>query len=212
MEKLPFDNIPDQPEEIVLSPEILKNIEDLERIKYLSPRFKGYIILVYAGIKPATIFQMNNRSGKKESNFEQEIEKLQSVLDTFRLSYAVQSSDRERKIVSFFVAKDKETRDEFLAAYDGKLRSPERDERLGTVLGFPPTAVEAFSHNEENIIREKDLPQDVRDSEEFVFKHFVLSKNNWQEEFEVVKKMAATVKAYAPNLYNTIINESRSKK
>jgi len=91
----------------------------------------------------------------------------------------------------FFVAKDKTTAEALRNVHEGD------DETYGRLSGFPESAIKAYLGAEENttaLIELGDLPEEVRTQDFMAFATFKLSRGNWREELETVKKWATAIK------------------
>ena len=51
------------------------------------------------------------------------------------------------------------------------------------------------------VIQRWKLPKEIAEQDYIAFLKFVLSKENWQEELETVKKWAEAIKTTDPDLY-----------
>ena len=96
-----------------------------------------------------------------------------------------------------------------------KEQTYEISQELGTLFGFPPTAIEAYASSGEDKSKAEslmyffDLPLDVQKEDAVAFIWFRLSKEHWQEEMETVRRWAEAVKRRAPALYMRCVEEYR---
>jgi hypothetical protein len=80
----------------------------------------------------------------------------------------------------------------------------ELERKKGLSLGFPETAVDAWVSKD--LIDQKELPEEMRNSLEYAFVDFRLSRNHWQEEFELVKERAHKIQELAPKIFESVIS------
>ena len=104
----------------------------------------------------------------------------------------------ELKSMKIFIATDKENLEKISKAWKS-----DDTESIGKVLGFPKTAVEAYSKKEDRLYFD-ELPAEIAQADYAKFASFTLSKNNWQEELETAKKWAEAMRKNSPNLYKEI--------
>jgi hypothetical protein len=71
---------------------------------------------------------------------------------------------------------------------------------FGLALGYPSTAVEAFI-NEAEPLDENFLPQEVKQSDAYLFCQYQLSENNWQEELKTAQEWADFIKKTSFNIF-----------
>ncbi len=106
------------------------------------------------------------------------------------------------------------------------------NQKIGLLFGYPQTAVKAFKSivmTEKELKRKimlkglqralldketwhKDLSdkekKDLLEEKVLKFTYFMPSKENWQEELEVVRKWQKIIKDKSPNLYQERLKES----
>lgn len=80
----------------------------------------------------------------------------------------------------------------------------------GEFYGYPKTSVEAYCKAEtENahdlLLRDQELPNEIKEQGLRPFLNFRLSKQHWREELETVRTWAETIKQRAPKLYERIL-------
>lgn len=86
-----------------------------------------------------------------------------------------------------------------------KKAAEESDDKLfGEIYGFPKTSIEAYGKTDETM-NYQELPHQVRDSEEYAFAIFKLSRNNWKEELKTVRRWSEFVKQVSPKIYQEYI-------
>ena len=101
---------------------------------------------------------------------------------------------RLNEICDVFISKDKNDISELIKSIDNK-----DDCRIGMLLGYPKTAVDAFTDGSR--IGRNELSPEVRYSEILNFVQFVLSKNNWQEEVGLVQGWVDELKSVSEITY-----------
>ena len=106
--------------------------------------------------------------------------------------------------VKYIFAKKKEDIEKYKRA-----DQEESDELFGEVYGFPRTAIKAFNQPNSKI-KYYELPEDIRNDEAYAFYTFEMSRENFREEFETMKKWAEFVKQNSPKIYQDYI-EYRKK-
>lgn len=90
-----------------------------------------------------------------------------------------------------------------------------KNEEIGRALGYPESAVDAFIKGEVLDIGEdlksltKEERKALKEEEVFKFLTFGLSKNNWREELELVRRYQKAIKEKSPKIYNEIIKTRR---
>lgn len=108
-----------------------------------------------------------------------------------------------------FVAREPQIAERLKRAHD------EGDERtFGELVGFPPTAVDAYVGSEQGrggkLLDPVDLPAVVRESESMAFAQYRLSKEHWREEIGTARRWAEEVKRVSPHLYAEIVRDYRA--
>lgn len=176
-------------------------IEDLP----VDPLTKSSIILVQSGLKPATV-----------------TENLVSldIISALRASFIVieDKIDLGGVIISLKSEIAEELEQCFLDYKRGIGGFFEKNYRIGILLGFPETAVRAYSTADFNqrherkllLIRERELPPRVRRAEFMAFLNFRLSRENWYSELNTVKLWAEKIKEVGPALYREIVREHKT--
>ena len=110
------------------------------------------------------------------------------------LSYKRYKLSKNKKALDYFCnIKDVDLSDDTIRGKEN------RD--LGKFYGFPDSAIEAFMKGPNAVIQRWKLPKEIAEQDYIAFLKFVLSKENWQEELETVKKWAEAIKTTDPDLY-----------
>lgn len=176
----------------------------LEGVGSLSGIDKMNMLLVAEGLKPASLVEMYFEAGHNEyteADYERDIELTQQVLGRLGLITKVEmNTDPVSRQAIVMMAKDTGQLMELEKARNGS-----RDEgaALGTALGFPKTAVDAFVQGKDKMLTE--IPTEIKDDPARKFVGFVMSKDHWREEIEIGKRNAGLVKKIAPKLYDEVL-------
>ncbi|MEK7173148.1 MAG: hypothetical protein AAB740_04205 [Patescibacteria group bacterium] len=183
------------------NPEI---VNELEKTPFLIDEDKMILLLTLIGEKPAATFYSRLDFGstvEDEKKFLDESDFLSKWLEKSGLVFSIEEkiikSEEGKpisKIVTFNIACDKAALDRLDEADKGNNKK-----EIGLALGYPATAVEAFSKND--VKDRDDLPFDLNGSEVSDFLFFRLSKEHWAEEFETVKRWQMAIKDNFPDFY-----------
>lgn len=113
-----------------------------------------------------------------------------------------ESIEEKREKIIITVAEDQKDLDKYL-----EIIKSGSDEDMGEVYGFPKSAIEAYLKREDNngLIGRKDLPEEIRKQEWSLFASFMMSKDKWRKELEVVKEWAETVNKVSPKIYREYV-------
>lgn len=201
-----------------------KIIEAIENLP-LSQFDRMHLVLTYLGIKPASALEITYRLGvlPEEESANLKALVIENTLKNAGLVLRVKRKSEEKGsvpfvIIDFLVAREEDD----LKRLDRALMN-ENHEEAGKLLGYPSTAVEAFSRGmRENCLEryvictvqtEKkwwlSLPEEERQEllEEGVmnFLTFRLSWQNWREELETVRWWQRTIQEKAPRVYEDIM-------
>ncbi len=160
-----------------------EKIKIIEKLN-LGPSQKADLILVLLGVKKATdipVYKWNDSLEKVR----------ETIVNETKLKLAqLQRESRNRNLVAWYgVARDQNTADQL-----ARLDSSKDHEEFGKMMSFPQTAIDAFIKS--NKLKNEDYP----DMSGIVV-HFALSKDNWQEEVNLLKYWSELIKKYAPDLY-----------
>lgn len=216
-----------QPNETIekeISSEIVKEVEEsLIGAGPRNPEFgttdKINLLLVAAGLKPASdirfiIKEEDGMTGKEFKLNQSDIDKTLDLIRRTGLFFTTEKRTEEIKWKKG--AKKKVTQNEELEILIGHTQEDldalvttwrgNDDKALGTALGFPETAVEAFEDRkkwaDDNEIV-KELSQE--EIELMKFKLFRLSADNWREELSKIKPRADFIKRVSPKLYDKLM-------
>lgn len=183
------------------------------------------LFLIAEGLKPAgSLGFVATRNGGEGTDpivieaFEKDILRIENLLRKNNLCFHLsrEELDRHVPLAGFTVARDQAVLDACVAqtvrtdAREGSRERVAYYKAIGTLFGFPATAVKEYSKNGERMEYE-DLPRDIAQSELGRFARntrlFILSKDHWQEELEVVAQWASCIQQRAPLLYKAILQE-----
>ncbi len=187
---------------------------------WINSHEKTGIVLVKLGLKPAANFSYLFYTDYEEygPDFEDEyissIKKTKEILKKQRIPFMEKhtkfvNSAGEGAKNEFFIGNNWNELNELITASEVD-SSPEYDFAMGTALGYPQTAIEAYSRyiigsQSEQMLDNGELPEEVRNKEYMKYLNFRLSRDHWQEELEVVKQSAEAIKAHTPALYSQIV-------
>jgi len=197
-------------------------IEKVENYPHLDLQEKVELLLVLGEFKKANEqdFESDewydsqpekNVALEKIESYEKLLEEIGLVFEKkketmkSRRAYKEDNYEYVRNIerVQYIFAKKKEDIEKYKRA-----GQEESDELFGEVYGFPQTAVKAF--NQPNgLIKYNELPENIRNDEAYAFYTFELSRENFQQEFETVKKWAEFIKRNSPKIYKEYLEERR---
>lgn len=187
-------------------------IEELEKTSLLIDQEKVILLLTLMGEKPAAhhglLLKFGAEQESNEKKFIAEKQFLTEWLQKAGLIFSVKDKTIRggvrgdfkptAKVCNFHISRDK-------AALE-RLNHAHSKSELGLALGYPTTAVEAYLKGQEFLIKEQDLPFDIRSSEVMDFLFFRLSKEHWAEELETVKRWAKAIKDNFPDFYQQVID------
>ncbi|MBU0650227.1 class I SAM-dependent methyltransferase [Patescibacteria group bacterium] len=212
-----------------LSQEQIKLIENIP----VDSQDKVELLLTKLGIKKATEFILYGQTWMpQEGEQAKEIDKdkiqiIKQTLDRLGLesqfqepaientpTYIVEKLEedyteqdeilKQRQRIDIYIAHNKESFQKYLKAKQENL-----DQDFGELYAFPGTAIKAFTKGQDNVLNREDLPEHLKEQDWSHFLTFKLSKNNWENEIQEVKKWADTVKKYSPKLYNEFIEDKK---
>ncbi len=175
--------------------------------------FKTLAILAYTGAKPLSQLDIPYRP-----DFMERIDAIREALRSLGVAheetiYGNHSGER----IEFTMARDAETLERArslnaLHRHKTANRFGEQWHReYGTLLGFPPTAVEAFVQHQPLL---SHLPDDVRHTELGRFFNNVvmmkLSQAHWRQELKAIEKWMESIRAVSPEYLEHLISDSNS--
>lgn len=205
-------------------PEEKEKIQSLEKLP-LGSQDRMNLILTYLGEKPASTVEIEYFAKKPLETVEEiikEKEGLEQTLNEVGLEFKMLETEKtdengfDEKEFKFLVAENRENLDELeKATLEGD------DKKIGSLFGFPETAIEAFDKGK----REERLAETMLDEGEWWkklsskekkafleekvlnFLNFKLSKEHWEEELGQVRKWQKTLEKEAPELYQEILSK-----
>lgn len=178
--------------------------EKLESFDFLAASDKANILFVSLGLKPGTSIEMHfqpNVPSYSRQDFEQNITELEDVFRALALSFEKETSyDKEEnmELTVFYVAASEQAKADLVAAF-AEANDQMAKRATGRALGIPETATEAFISGD--YIKPSDLPEGVRESSQFRFAKFYLSKKHWQEELELVGERQKKLEQVLPGYF-----------
>ena len=195
-------------------------IERIENLK-TNKDARRMIILTWKGLKPVS--ELNFEKYDPENDPERlkkitETEKLLTDLGLF--SHRIQKElhgtrfDKEGNGTpmifyedNYRISKNKEYLQYFVDHF-GKEEDHETTKKLGTILGYPESAIEAWNSPNRSLTI-LDKKNELYSRDEMAFSKFRLSKQNWAKEFETIQKWAQEIKRLDPKLYEDTIQNYR---
>jgi len=185
----------------------IKSLTQLQGL--LSDNEKADIILDWFGLKPAAMIEVSCYKRMSKKDFLKKVATLKNILTGLGLRYKLHLNypKRSNEVTRYsFVAKNEKIFKRIIVA-NAEKDIIVRRQRVGKLLGYPSTAIKAFS--ETNHLHPQDLPIPIKDLEILKFLNFRLSKN-WRTELSYVKRRMRIIKRVAPDLYKKIINKKRA--
>lgn len=182
-----IDKVSYNPDEI--SEEVKEKIRIFEELK-MGKAQVAKLILVLLGLKPATELSLYKTNDEPEVV----IEKVRSAGLVIK-NKDVRQDRKKKVIVEFAVARDEATADQLM-----EVASNQDHEEYGKLMGFPQTAIDAFSGKIEA------LDMDDRPDMKGIIFSFRMSKDHASEEFELLKIWSEAIKRYSPNTYAALLN------
>jgi hypothetical protein len=171
-----------------------KNNENQEKIAMIESLKTGFeqkagLVLVLLGEKPAlslTVFTDTPEEARTEE------EKINNI---GLRSRKISQQEKNGKYVIKFLIAGNENNLNALAEIDPSVDHT----KFGALMGYPSTAIKAFSEGElMNIDEEREL---LDKYPEIVFHNFRLSKDGQEEEIKTLKRWNDIIKKAAPNIY-----------
>lgn len=180
---------------------------------------KMELLLVSTGTKPATDFTRYSEDwsepGSGKPIDEPGMTSLVELLDRSGIQYEVLpeqtvnvDSEHEfpkRKEQKVLVGKDKESLELLKKAF-----LQDDPELFGRAYGFPETAIQAYICGQ--TFNPNNLPQNVRQSEAYVFGRFAYSTDHWQDELKTAQRWSDSIKNVSPKIYQLSLSEFHEAK
>lgn len=185
---------------------------------------KALLILTWKGLKPVSEFDFKHYDVADDPARLEHRREMEALVADMGL-YAHREEDKldgqrydkkgEATPVIFYrdsyaVAKNKEDLKYFVVHF-GKEENYETTKRLGEILGYPETAIEAWNTTDRSstLLKTKIENPELYARDEMAFAKFRLSKEHWVKEFETIKNWANEIKHIDPNLYERIVENRR---
>ena len=155
------------------------------------------------------IAESEEEKKKVTAEFSKELSDILNILNSLKLEYqVVKELGDDNGIVGFSVltSKDKSTLNKFV-----KANNEDDDKTFGTILGYPPTAIETYGTDKAFNIEEKLSPEELeklRTEGLLPFLLFMPSKEHWAEELEWARENQQLIKQKAPKLYQELISNT----
>ena len=205
-----------------------RDIKIIEKLP-LGAQDRMELALTYFGEKPSATIDINYYEERPYVELSEVLSKkelLEKNISNIGLDFKAVETGKidqngfEHKGFQFFIGKNADVVEQIQTAWFMK-----DEEKTGVLLGYPKTAVEAFSkRTKERKLGEtmfdkkawwKSLSEKERkeiSEDGFLnFLDFRLSKEHWKEELETVKKWQKKIKEKTPKLYKEIIERKPAK-
>ncbi|KKU08025.1 MAG: hypothetical protein UX09_C0021G0004 [Candidatus Uhrbacteria bacterium GW2011_GWE2_45_35] len=199
---------------------------------------KAFILLVYKGLRPGMIlplklFSLPPGAERRGPTVEELMvyNQTRSVCSEFGIvaepvesPFFPNDDESEDFCKHLIIAKNQETVDQFMKPWkkfvhpDEQGRDPEDERLIGYLMGFPPTAVNAYTelvrdHTPENkqrlLLDMATLPDELKQQDYMAFAALALSKGNWKNELNTIRSWAKEVKRMSPSIYNSAVGAYR---
>lgn len=198
---------------------IQEAIRALELENEIKPIQKALILMVADGKKPATWQQETSEKwteGDKETRITPERwQELNDIFDRLGLvsvvrtrlddSTFVQPKDGTHQwieLADIYLSKDRSRADRLASA----VKSGDH-RKIGILLGFPQTAVDAFISKNTMAVSEWPNSTEFVDEQSMKFLHHMLSKDNWEEEISYLPAFSQRIKEISEKTYQDRLKE-----
>lgn len=170
-------------------------VRKLEESHEIIPQHKANVLAVALDLKPAgTIDTLPLSEGQ--------IERINQMLSELGLFFS--DGNIESHNLHYFVFGN--TPETIADAMQVMFRGGEDDEGYGRAMGFPESAIDAYSRKTDgDSLLEHEEKERLLTDEEKKFLGFRLSRENYEQEIEWVEQMIAAVKKYSPKIYSQIM-------
>lgn len=210
-----------------LSPKEKKIAMSLESFRYLEPKDKVFLVLVWRGLKTASAVSF--QAGAPEKTLLDLQERVEKAGLLFKKTDHIITEEmgkeearglRPGKVC--FVAKDEKDLDLISKLWFGDHdKDPEVYKEIGRMSGFPQTAINVYDKftrlpDPEKDKTRVDLTVSEREKRNLLLKTeprlipfsflFYMSKENWKSELETVRRWAEEIKLVTPALYGEFTN------
>ncbi len=181
----------------------------MEAIYCLSSQAKAYLLLVAAGIKPATECEFGYTPGGQiytERDFLEDVNDVTTLIRKLGVPYEYQRKENEEiQYATFNVGKDRQHLVALLKATNphDPIEPDEYQRALGLAFGFPSSAIEAFLQRK--ILSDRKSKLLVHRYPELRFLPFCPSAEHWREELEQTRRQINFIREAAPQLYADIV-------
>src|ERR1035437_2564021 len=174
----------------------------------INPHDMMHIFMVAMDMRPGTVVGIDSDDGSQVGRKKIVFTLIEDVCRMLNLHHDVKEKQDGWTTVS--ISKDSSVAGELAVNFNNSVEEDatlemKNEREKGLLLGIPETAVTGWIHNEK--MDYKELPEEVKNSLEFrAFLDFRLSKNNWQEEFELVRERAYKIEKMAPKIFEAVIS------
>lgn len=162
--------------------------EDIARIEKLDCHVQDriQILLVLLELKPVVTFALDVR------------ESAENIAKVVRDAGLIVEIEKKGHYRSLIIARSPENINKIIELHAEQKRGLSEDyhQRYGRLVGYPQTAIDAFSGRIPALTEEESYHLDP----DLIFS-VVFSKDHWKEELEVMRKWSQAIKQYAPHVY-----------
>lgn len=189
-------------------------VYELEVVQTINAHDKVTILLTLGGLKPAGMFYLESgdykTSEKPRRVSEKSLEQMEGILKSMNLSYYIRrwtltETDRNavewsREIVHYYISHNSETALRLKKMVEGDWQKNNYD--IGLLLGYPASAVEAFS-NEGDLLPFNEIPASMPNISEREVRllGFRLSKQHWRKEISILESYGNYLRQISPRIY-----------
>lgn len=197
-----FGNHGENPIPYIESPKFKQALQKLESVAGIGPQHRVIILATALDLKPAG--EIDFRGTPEDKNeFTQVLSELGLFFCEDSERYESYKEYAEKGFSHYVIGNTPENIGEALQA------SAANDHHFGTAMGFPETAVHAYSRTWEESRDDLLIPINeyggILTKEEKAFTFFRLSKESYAKEIEWVEQLIAAVKKHSPELYRQVM-------
>lgn len=199
--------VPAQNEIPSLSDSVKEGVRMLENEKVLDNQAKMLVLATLLKKKPAS--EVSIASDSKEGLSVKAV-RLETVLHKLGLAFATSDNTDSTgtHLREYYIASAQENAATLQSLFRGVEFSPENQEKIGKILGFPETAITAWNQSRfeglDTLASEAEIWRDFgTELGEFVF--FAPSKTFWQDEKQWLRALVDEIKVISPAIYDQIL-------
>ena len=196
------------------NPNVQNAIYALEQENQIKPIQKALILMVADGKKPATWQQITSEKwaeGSQETRITpQRWQDLNEIFDNLGLASVVRtrlddstfvqpkdSAHQWVELADIFLARDQSYATEVASAVEAGDHA-----KIGKLLGFPKSAVDAFMSKNTLPISQWPISTETVDKSSMKFLNHMISKDNWKKEIAYLPDFSKRVKELSEKIYH----------